>query len=84
MLNIKTFYFVLILLIFHTSLISDDAYSITCNNITKALELNTGIYNKCLFSNPGEKYPVDDLKNCKNEHLSVIERLSYVYKNICK
>ena len=84
MIYFNTFYYVLILLIFHSNLIANDAYSNTCNNITKALELNTGIYNKCLFSNSGEEYSLDDLQNCKNEHLSAIERLSYVYKNICR
>ena len=77
-------YFILIILLIQTNLKADNYYTNSCNNITKALELNTRIYNKCLFTSPGEKYSLDDLSDCKKEYLTVIERLSYVYKNICK
>ena len=50
----------------------------------KALELNTGAYNKCLFSKVGEKYSAEDLKACQSHYLNEVERLSYVFKNICK
>ena len=76
-------YFILIILLIQTNLKADNYYTNSCNNITKALELNTRIYNKCLFTSPGEKYSQDDLSDCKKEYLTVIERLSYVYKNIC-
>ena len=66
-------YFILIAIIFKTNLTVDDSYLKSCNNIVKALELSTGVYNKCLFTNP----------ECRNEYLATIERLSYVYKNIC-
>ena len=76
-------YFILIAIIFKTNLTVDDSYLKSCNNIVKALELSTGVYNKCLFTNPGENYNANDLKECRNEYLATIERLSYVYKNIC-
>ncbi len=56
----------------------------SCQNLIKALDLNTGAYNKCLFSKLGEKYTAEELKACQTHYLNEVERLSYVYKNICK
>ena len=38
----------------------------SCKNLIKALDLNTGAYNKCLFSNLGEKYTAEELKACQD------------------
>tara|TARA_S200000501_G_C20418897_1_gene567061 strand:- start:317 stop:520 length:204 start_codon:yes stop_codon:yes gene_type:complete len=54
-----------------------------CKNIIKALNLNTGAYNKCLFAKAGEKYTREELKACQSHYLQEIERLAYIYKNIC-
>ena len=35
-------------------------------------------------SSPNEKYTSEDLKACQSHYLNEIERLSYVFKNICK
>ena len=56
----------------------------SCENISAALEVNTGAYNKCLYLKSGEKFSQDEISKCKSYYLSQIERLSYVYKNICK
>ncbi|MDC3024530.1 hypothetical protein OA264_03565 [Alphaproteobacteria bacterium] len=56
----------------------------SCKNLIKALDLNTEAYNRCLFSKAGEKFTADELKACQSHYLTEIERLSYVFKNICK
>ena len=78
-------YFYILLLIFNPlNLIANIAIERSCQNLIKALELNTGAYNKCLFSKVGEKYSAEDLKACQSHYLNEVERLSYVFKNICK
>lgn len=56
----------------------------TCNNIIKGLEINTEAYKSCLYKKPGEKYSQQQLTKCKNYYLQEVERLSYIFKNICK
>ena len=78
-------YFYILLLIFNPlNLFANIAIERSCQNLIKALELNTGAYNKCLFSKVAEKYTAEELKACQNHYLSEVERLSYVFKNICK
>ena len=83
------FYFNTLILIFTilfniSTLSTNEFNNKSCQNLIKALDLNTGAYNKCLFSKVGEKYTAEDLKACQVHYLNEIERLSYVYKNICK
>ena len=81
------FFYILLLLLFAFNVLKVSANLSTnksCQNLVKALDLNTGAYNRCLFSKAGEKYTAEDLKACQAHYLNEIERLSYVYKNICK
>ena len=81
----KFFYILLLLFAFNIFSVSANlSTNKSCQNLVKALDLNTGAYNRCLFSKAGEKYTAEDLKACQTHYLSEIERLSYVYKNICK
>ena len=78
-------YFYILLLIFNPlNLFANIAIDSSCQNLIKALELNTGSYNECLFSKAGEKYTAEELKACQSYYLNEVERLSYVFKNICK
>ena len=78
-------YFYILLLIFNPlNLFANIDIESSCQNLIKALELNTGAYNKCLFSKVGEKYTAEELKACQSHYLNEVERLSYVFKNICK
>ncbi len=74
----------MILLLSDNKLIANNNLNKSCQNLIRALDLNTGAYNKCLFSNAGDKYTAEELKACQNHYLNEIERLSYVFKNICK
>ena len=56
----------------------------TCSNLTQALNINTSAYKACLYQKAGEKYSQEELSKCKSYYLQEIERLSYVYKNLCK
>ena len=83
------FYFNILILVLTilfniSTLATNELNNKSCQNLIKALDLNTGAYNKCLFSKVGEKYTAEDLKACQIHYLNEIERLSYVYKNICK
>ena len=81
------YFYILLLLLFAFNILTVSANLSTnksCQNLVKALDLNTGAYNRCLFSKAGEKYTAEDLKACQTHYLNEIERISYVYKNICK
>ncbi len=83
----KFFYIFFLLFVFllsNSKLMANKTSFKSCANLVKALDLNTGAYNKCLFAKPNEKYTSEDLKACQRHYLNEIERLSYVYKNICK
>ena len=84
MINFNILIFTLIFFINISIIFADAVSNKTCQNLIKALDLNTGAYNKCLFAKAGEKYTAEDLKACQVHYLTEIERLSYVYKNICK
>ena len=84
MLNKNMFFFVIFIFLTSSYLIAEDLNENSCKNLIKALDLNTGAYNKCLFEQVNEKFSVKELKGCQNHYLKEIERLSYVYKNICK
>ena len=56
----------------------------TCKNLEISLEVNSGVYKKCLLENPGKKFSRDELEKCKINSLQELERVSYIFKNICK
>ena len=78
------FFLFLVFFLFNFKIIANKTSFKSCENLRKALDLNTGAYNKCLFSKPGEKYTAEDLKACQSHYLKEIEKLAYVFKNICK
>ena len=66
-------YFYILLLIFNPlNLFANIAIERSCQNLIKALELNTGAYNKCLFSKVGEKYTAEELANIHHYETKLI------------
>ena len=55
-----------------------------CNTLLNVIDINTNAYKNCLLQKSGEKFSREELNSCKKYYLTQIERLSYVYKNICK
>ena len=55
-----------------------------CDTLLSVLNLNTSSYKNCLLKKAGEKFSREELNSCKKYYLTEIERLSYVFKNICK
>ena len=55
-----------------------------CNTLLNVIDINTNAYKNCLLQKSGEKFSREELDTCKKYYLTQIERLSYVYKNICK
>ena len=55
-----------------------------CNTLLNVIDINTNAYKNCLLQKSGEKFSREELNTCKKYYLTQIERLSYVYKNICK
>ena len=55
-----------------------------CNTLLNVIDINTNAYKNCLLQKSGEKFSREELNTCKKYYLTEIERLSYVYKNICK
>ena len=55
-----------------------------CNTLLNVININTNAYKNCLLQKSGEKFSREELNTCKKYYLTEIERLSYVYKNICK
>ena len=82
--NKKIFFFITCIYLLSIQSFTHQLDIKSCKNLVKALDLNTGAYNKCLFSKPGEKYSAKEFKACQSHYLIEIERLSYIYKNICK
>ena len=54
-----------------------------CETLLNVININTNAYKNCLLQKSGEKFSREELNNCKKYYLTEIERLSYVYKNIC-
>ena len=71
-------------LIFQNNLHASFDVTQTCSNLIISLEVNTGAYKNCLYQKAGEKFTREELNKCKKYYLQETERLSYVYKNICK
>ncbi len=55
-----------------------------CNTLLNVISINTNAYKNCLLQKSGEKFSREELNTCKKYYLTEIERLSYVFKNICK
>ena len=55
-----------------------------CDILLNVINVNTNAYKNCLLKKPGENFTREELNTCKKYYLTEIERLSYVYKNICK
>ena len=55
-----------------------------CITLLNVIDINTNAYKNCLLQKSGEKFSREELNTCKKYYLTQIERLSYVYKNICK
>ena len=55
-----------------------------CNTLLSVITVNTNAYKNCLLQKSGDKFSREELNTCKKYYLTEIERLSYVYKNICK
>ena len=54
-----------------------------CETLLIVIDINSNAYKNCLLQKSGEKFSREELNNCKKYYLTEIERLSYVYKNIC-
>ena len=54
-----------------------------CKTLLNVININSKAYKNCLLQKSGEKFSREELNNCKKYYLTEIERLSYVYKNIC-
>ena len=54
-----------------------------CERLLNVIDINSNAYKNCLLQKSGEKFSREELNNCKKYYLTEIERLSYVYKNIC-
>ena len=71
------FYFNILILVFSilfniSTLSTNELNNKSCQNLIKALDLNTGAYNKCLFSKVGENI-FEDLKAFQTHYLNEIE-----------
>ena len=54
-----------------------------CKTLLNVIDINSNAYKNCLLQKSGETFSREELNNCKKYYLTEIERLSYVYKNIC-
>ena len=72
-----------ILMFFVSSNVSANEKGAVCNTLLNVIDINTKAYKNCLLQKSGEKFSREELNNCKKYYLTEIERLSYVYKNIC-
>ena len=55
-----------------------------CSILLNVVSINTNAYKNCLLQKSGANFSREQLNTCKKYYLTEIERLSYVYKNICK
>ena len=76
----KTFF---ILMFFVSTNIYATEKGAVCETLLNVLDINSNAYKNCLLQKSGEKFSSEELNNCKKYYLTEIERLSYVYKNIC-
>ena len=71
------------LMILSSSNIYANKKGAVCDTLLNVIDFNSNAYKNCLFQKSGEKFSREELNNCKKYYLTEIERLSYVYKNIC-
>ena len=69
--------------IFFLSFVVASEINLTCKNLEISLEVNSGAYKNCLLQKAGEEYTRKELEDCKKYYMQEMERLSYIYKNIC-
>tara|TARA_A100001011_G_scaffold338276_1_gene369002 strand:+ start:70 stop:345 length:276 start_codon:yes stop_codon:yes gene_type:complete len=69
--------------IFFLSFVVASEINLTCKNLEISLEVNSGAYKNCLLQKVGEEYTRKELEDCKKYYMQEMERLSYIYKNIC-
>ncbi len=55
-----------------------------CATLVNVINVNTKAYKNCLMQKSGENFTREELNRCKKYYITEIERLSYVYKNICR
>ena len=72
-----------ILLFFVASNIYANEKGEVCKTLLNVININSNAYKNCLLQKSGEKFRREELNNCKKYYITEIERLSYVYKNIC-
>ena len=72
-----------ILMFFVDSNIYDTEKGEVCEILLNVIVINSNAYKNSLLQKSGEKFSREELNNCKKYYLTEIERLSYVYKNIC-
>ena len=72
-----------ILMFFVASNIYANEKGAVCQTLLNVIDINSNAYKNCLLQKSGEKFSREELNNCKKYYLTEIERLSYVYKNIC-
>ena len=76
---------VVILSLFLYSKISfSDERTVVCTTLVNVINVNTKAYKNCLMQKSGENFSREELNRCKKYYITEIERLSYVYKNICR
>jgi hypothetical protein len=73
----------LILMFFVASNIYANEKGVVCQRLLNVIDFNSNAYKDCLLEKSGEKFSREEYNNCKKYYLTEIERLSYVYKNIC-
>jgi len=66
------------------NLSSADNNNKVCDTLLNLLNINTNAYKNCLLQKTGGKFSREDLNICKEYYLTDVERLSNIYKNICK
>ena len=72
-----------VLIFFVASSIYANEKGAVCKTLLNVIDINSNAYKNCVLQKPGEKFSREELNNCKKYYLTEIERLSYVYKNIC-
>ena len=72
-----------ILIFFVATNINATQKEAVCETLLNVIDINSNAYKNCLLQKSGEKFSREELNNCKKYYLTEIERLSYVYKNVC-
>ena len=81
--NLFLYKTIFILMFFISTNIYATEIRAVCETLLNVIDINSNAYKNCLLQKSGEKFSREELNNCKKYYLTEIERLSYVYKNIC-